>query len=447
MENGPTQSPAAARIRVEYVRPEELKPAARNARVHSKRQIHQIASSIAEFGFTCPVLVDGTNVVIAGHARLEAAKLLALSQIPTIRIDHLTSIQKIAYGIADNKLALNSQWDFEVLALELREIEAIDPEFELELTGFETTELDILIDGAAGPTADDPADIELQPSTSVTVNGELWQLGNHRLLCGDARNADSYTRLMSNEKARVVVTDPPYNVRINGHAGGLGNVKHREFSMASGEMTDAEFKTFLRGPLQHALQSSMDGAIHFIFMDWRHIGQLLEVGNEIYSELKNICVWNKTNGGMGSFYRSKHELVCVFKVGDGPHINTIELGRNGRYRTNVWDYPGVNTMRNGRMEDLLMHPTVKPVALLVDALKDCSRRGDMVLDPFGGSGTTLIAAEKSGRIARLIELDPCYVDVTIRRWQKLSGKKAVQTTTNRSFDDLSVERITVDKCK
>jgi DNA modification methylase len=235
--------------------------------------------------------------------------------------------------------------------------------------------------------------------------------------------------------------DPPYNVRINGHAGGLGSIKHREFAMASGEMTSNQFVEFLRAVFLKAVEVSLDGAIHFICMDWRHLEETLSAGRLIYSELKNLCVWNKDNGGMGSFYRSKHELILVYKVGTAPHLNTIELGQHGRYRTNVWDYAGVNTMRPGRLTDLAMHPTVKPVALMIDAIKDCSHRNDTVLDPFVGSGSTIIAAEKSGRRARAIEIDATYVDVAVRRWQGFTGSAAIHDATGRPFDEISDERL------
>jgi hypothetical protein len=237
----------------------------------------------------------------------------------------------------------------------------------------------------------------------------------------------------------MMFADPPYNVPIDGHVSGLGSIKHREFAMASGEMTKDQFTEFLKTVFANASALSLDGAIHFVCMDWRHMSEVLSAGDSVYSELKNLCVWNKDNGGMGLFYRSKHELIFVFKVGSAAHVNTVELGRSGRYRTNVWDYAGVNTLRPGRLDDLAMHPTVKPVALVIDAIKDCSRRGDFVLDPFGGSGTTLVAAEKCGRAARVLEIDPGYVDVSIRRWQQLTGHKAINATTGKTFPDTEIE--------
>lgn len=424
-------------FRVEQVAIDSIQPCPRNARTHSKKQLHQIAASIREFGFTNPVLIDDKGQILAGHGRVEAAKILGVPTIPVLRIDHLTPEQKRAYMIADNKIALNAGWDLEILAADLKELAALDLSFDVEITGFETAEIDILVDGRP-PQGNDPAD-QVPPvqARAVTELGDLWLLGDHKLLCADARDSGAYEKLMGTERARMVFADPPYNVPIDGHVGGLGAIKHREFAMATGEMNDAEFSGFLATCFAQMAAVSADGAIHFICMDWRHMGEVLAAAKGVYSELKNLCVWNKDNGGMGSFYRSKHELVFVYKVGTAPHVNTIELGRTGRYRTNVWDYAGANTLRPGRERDLDMHPTVKPVALVMDAIKDCSRRGDIVLDSFGGSGTTIMAAQKSGRCARAIEIDPLYVDVAIRRWQNYTGQSALRARDGRSFDDIS----------
>ena len=418
----------------------ELKPFPHNARTHTKKQINQIAASISEFGFTNPILIDQSKVVIAGHGRVQAARLLGFDKVPTIQIDYLSEAQKRAYVIADNKLALNAGWDPEILAIELQHLSSIDLDFDVEITGFETAEIDILVDGPKR-ISEDPGDwIPPVERTVISRSGDIWLLGPHRLLCGDARDPENFSKLFGSEKARLMFADPPYNVRIDGHAGGLGSVKHREFAMASGEMTEAQFTNFLRTIFLNAVVISLDGAIHFVCMDWRHVGETIAAGKSIYSELKNLCVWNKTNGGMGSFYRSKHELVFVFKVGTAPHINTIELGHSGRYRSNVWDYAGVNSLRPGRLDDLAMHPTVKPVALVVDAIKDCSRRAEIVFDPFVGSGTTIIAAQKSRRVARAIEIDPTYVDVATRRWQKLTGEQAIHAVAGQTFNEITIER-------
>lgn len=235
----------------------------------------------------------------------------------------------------------------------------------------------------------------------------------------------------------MVFTDPPYNVPIGGHVSGLGKIRHREFAMASGEMTQGEFTGFLETAFRNLVDHSLDGSIHFVCMDWRHMGEMLGAGEAVYTELKNLCVWAKDNGGMGAFYRSRHELVFAFKKGTAPHINSFELGQHGRYRTNVWEYRGVNTMRAGRMEELALHPTVKPVAMITDAIKDVSKRGEIVLDAFGGSGSTLIAAHKTGRRARLIELDPIYVDRIVKRWQAFAHDDAVLEGTEQSFAEIT----------
>jgi DNA modification methylase len=424
-------------LQIEQRRISELQPNKRNARLHSKKQVHQIAASIREFGFNNPVLIDSDGVILAGHGRVEAAKLVGLELVPVLRIDHLTDEQKRAYALADNKIALNAGWDLEMLALDLKELSVLDLKFDLEVTGFETAEIDLLIDGTGTAAKSDRADDVPEPqSSAVSELGDLWLLGNHRLLCGNALDSASYAQVMDGDWATLVFTDAPYNVPIDGHVGGLGAVKHREFAMASGEMTPAQFEAFLSTVFVNMAGVSIDGAIHFLCMDWRHIVELMAAAKGPYSELKNLCVWNKNNGGMGSLYRSKHELVFVYKVGTAPHINTIELGKNGRYRTNVWDYAGVNTWRAGRDAELEMHPTVKPTALVIDAIKDCSRRGDTVLDPFSGSGTTIMAAQKCGRRARAIEIDPLYVDVAVRRWQAFTGEHATLASTGNTFSDV-----------
>jgi DNA modification methylase len=428
-------------FRIEHLQIADLKPDPRNARRHPKKQLHQIAASIREFGFNSIVVIDEDGVILVGHGRVEAAKLAGLTTLPVLRITHLTAEQKVGFSLADNKIALNSDWDMEQLTLLWRELSAQELNFDLEVTGFETAEIDLLIDGPTVSTKADRSDIVPErQSEAVSRLGDLWQLGEHRLICADACDKVAYAELLNGEQARMVFTDPPYNVPIDGHVGGLGGVKHREFKMASGEMTPAEFQQFLKTVFANMAEVSLNGAVHFICMDWRHMAEVMGAAHGIYSGLKNLCVWNKNNGGMGSFYRSKHELVFVYKVGTDPHVNTIELGKNGRYRTNVWDYAGVNTWRAGRAAELEMHPTVKPTALVIDAIKDCSRRGDIVLDAFSGSGTTIIAAHKCRRRARAIELDPLYVDVAIRRWQTFTGEAATMAITGETFAEVEERR-------
>lgn len=431
-------------LKVQYEPISRLMASARNARTHSKKQIAQIAESIRRFGFLNPILVDGDHRIIAGHGRVEAARLLGYEHVPTISILHMSGAELRAYVIADNRLAELAGWDNELLALEFEYLLDLDPEVDLTVTGFETAEIDLFIsnNGSGGcDEADEVAEVDAD-KPAVTQGGDLWNVGRHLVLCADATKAENYTRLLRGKKAEMVFIDPPYNVPISGHVCGLGRLKHREFAMASGEMSEAEYAAFLTQTFRQLTAFSVDGSIHFVCIDWRHVADVVGAAKEIYSELKNICVWVKDNGGMGSLYRSQHELICVFKNGTAPHANNVDLGRYGRYRTNVWHYPGVNTLRKGRMDDLAMHPTVKPTALVADAILDCSKRGAVVLDCFGGSGTTLMAAEKTGRRAYLIEIDPIYVDVTIERFQKLTGAEAVHAETGKTFTETRAARTT-----
>jgi DNA modification methylase len=414
-----------------------------NPRLHSRRQIRQIARSIETFGFNVPILVNADLRVIAGHGRVLASRELRTVEVPTISIDHLSQEKIRAYMIADNKLTENGAWSEELLANHFMELSALDLNFGLDVTGFEIGEIDFLIEnqGKSGPVTDDTADDlpEIRSGPPVCKPGDVWLLGRHRVLCGDSLASASYTALLEGEGANLVFTDPPYNVRIDGHASGLGKARHREFAMASGEMDRAEFTDFLTRVCLHLKRASQAGAIHYICMDWRHAGELLAAGNEIYPELKNICVWTKHNAGMGSFYRSQHELVFVFKTGGRSHRNNIQLGKHGRHRTNVWAYRAANDF--GRPTDegnlLQMHPTTKPVAMVADAILDCSSRGELVLDPFLGSGTTLIAAERVGRRCFGIEIDPCYVDTIIRRWQAFSGDVARHALSGEAFGKIA----------
>jgi DNA modification methylase len=427
----------------------ELRPIAslklrrNNPRTHSERQIRQIAASIETFGFTNPVLIDATGAVIAGHGRVRAAKQLGMDTVPTVQLEHLSEAQVRAYVIADNKLAECAGWDRDLLAIELQELAEIELDFDLEVTGFETAELDLLIGGAAEDGETDPADAcdGFDPDAPpVSRLGDLWRIGPHRLLCADALDAASYEHLLEGRKARLVFVDPPYNVRIEGHASGLGRAHHGQFAMASGEMSPAEFTAFLEEALAHHAAHSRGGALHFVCIDWRHSSELLAAARPVYSECKNLCVWVKTNAGMGSLYRSQHELIYVFKVGAAPHINNVELGRHGRSRSNVWRYAGVNSFGSGRDEVLAIHPTVKPVRLVADAILDGSRRGDVVLDGFAGSGTTLLAAERTSRIGAGLEIEPRYVDAAIRRLAEHAGLEAVLAESGQTFTEVAAER-------
>ena len=418
-----------------------LKPLTSNARTHSKKQVNQIANSIVGFGWTYPILIDEHGNIIAGVGRYLAAQQLGLRKVPVIVMTGLSDVEKRALALADNKIAANAGWDRALLASELGDLATLLPEcnLDLEITGFEPAEFDALVadfsDSEQDP-ADEPAKLAPLP---VSRKADYWLLGHHRLLCGDACDESDMRALLSCERAAMVFADPPYNVQISSIVG-RGKIKHREFASASGEMSPEEFEAFLVKTLSLTVQYSRVGSIHYICMDWRHLSEALAAGKQVYTEFKNLVVWAKTNAGQGSFYRSQHELILVFKNGEAPHQNNIELGRHGRSRSNVWTYAGVNTFRAGRLDELSIHPTVKPVGLVADAMRDCSRRGDIILDPFMGSGTTILAAERVGRRGYGLEIDPLYVDAAIRRWQDFTKRDAVLKATGQTFDEVAVGR-------
>lgn len=424
----------------------ELRCSSRNARTHSKKQIAQIAKSISDFGFLNPIVIGPDRRIIVGHARYKAARLLGLTMAPTISVTHLSEAAIRAYALADNRLAEKAGWDRELLAIELNELQELLPKEELTLddTGFDSAEIDRLLLDIDNDKPDPVDDVPQLHARATARLGDSFLLGRNRLFVGDARRLQSFEALMQGERAGMAILDPPYNVRILGHVGGRGRIKHREFVCGSGEMSAREFEGFLHETLALCAKFSKDGSIHYVFMDWRHVNELLQAGAKAYGQLKNVCVWVKSNAGQGAFYRSQHELVFVFKHGDAPHINTFELGQHGRNRSNVWHYAGVNSFRAGRLDELKIHPTVKPVTLVADAIQDCSRRGDIVLDAFAGSGTTIMAAERLGRRAYCLELDPIYADVAIRRWQAYTGRDAVLAETGETFDELSATRAAAD---
>ena len=423
---------------------QSLKPRPNNPRTHSERQIGQIIQSIEHFGFTNPILIDKECGIIAGHGRYEAAKRMGYKEVPTILLSDMSHEDVRAYVIADNKLAENAGWDKDLLASEFQYLSELEDEFDLSLTGFELPEIDIIIDSATPLDDGMPDQFDriptLQNQPVVSRPGDLWEIGDHRLICGDATIEETYAHLMDGHQAHMVFCDPPYNVPIIGNVGGLGKIQHREFQMASGEMSPEEFTVFLRQSFQLLSNYSKPGSLHFHCMDWRHMQEIQSAGAEIYGKLKNLCVWVKNNGGMGSLYRSQHELVFLFKSGTAKHTNNVELGRFGRNRTNVWEYAGVNSFGEGR-GDLELHPTVKPVQMVADAVMDCSNRGEIILDAFAGSGTTLIAAEQTKRRGFAIEIDPAYVDIIVQRMQSLFGLRARHDPTGRSFDEIRNERL------
>ncbi len=404
----------------------EIKPDPTNPRTHPPGQIDQLVRNMAAFGFTSPILIDERGVIIAGHGRLLAAKKCGLEHLPTITLAGLTEAEKKALRIADNRIAQKSGWDSDLLREIIIDIQSAEIEIDLELTGFSVGEIDVMLAPKPGAgNDDDPPPPAAGPPRAKL--GDIWILGDHRLGCGDCREPAFLGRVVGPDgKVDAAFLDPPYNVAIKGHAN--VRTKHQEFSMASGEMDDPQFEDYLGDCLGACASVSRDGAVHFVCMDWRHARHLQQAGDRVYGDLLNLCIWNKSNAGMGSLYRSKHELVFVYRVGDTQHFNAVELGKHGRNRTNVWDYQSVNS-GGSRSAELEWHPTVKPVAMVSDAIKDVTKRRGLVLDAFLGSGTTLVAAERAGRRCRGVEIDPVYVDTAIQRWEAMTGKTATLEDT------------------
>lgn len=422
---------------IEMRRAADLTPNPKNSRTHSGKQIQLIASSIERFGFVVPIIIDEQSQIAAGHAKWEAAKLLNLNEVPTIRISFLSEADRRAFALAENRLAELGGWNLELLAEELGWL--FDNDYDIAITGFTLADMDFSIGSAEQPPEPEQVELPDPGATAISQLGDLWMIGPHRLYCGNSLEALSYEALLGGDRADMVFADSPYNVKIDGHVSGLGAVKHREFQFASGEMSQAEFTQFLRSVFKNCVLFSASGSIHYQCMDHRHQREMLDAADGVYSEYKQLIVWKKSNAGMGTFYRSQHELIFVFKSGKCKHVNNFGLGETGRFRTNVWEYAGANTFRKGRDKDLADHPTIKPKALVMDAILDCSNRGDIILDPFSGSGTTLIAAHKTGRRGAAIELDPLYVDTGIRRLCDASGLVAVHTD-GRTFAEVAAMR-------
>ncbi len=429
-----------AQLTLTMVHIDEIAAHPKNARKHPAKQLKQLENSIKAFGNNTPIIIDESRKILCGHARFEVLQRLGNTEIPTISIGHLSEAQKRAFMIADNKIAENAVWDEELLITELNYLAQLDVDVEVDLTGFSMGEIDILLGAADQPVSEDPPPPPPDLDNTVTQPGDIWQLGPHRIICGDCRSEYVVNTLMDRRGAQMVITDPPYNVPINGHVCGLGSVKHEEFAMACGEMTLDEFAEFLFDALLQLERVCTDGALLYVFMDWRHQFELLIARQKLQIPLINMCVWVKNNGGMGSFYRSQHELVYIFKHGSGIFTNNVELGQHGRYRTNVWNYPGVNSFGKGRDEALAMHPTVKPAAMIADAILDATNRGDIVLDGFLGSGTTLIAAAQTGRVCYGVEIDSRYVDVAVHRWEEATGEVAIHEQSSVSFEDVAICR-------
>ena len=430
--------PGYTRLQSEYLATSALKPMPGAPRRHPKSQIRALMRSIEAFGQVLPVLVDEQSRIISGHAQLEAATRQGLTEVLAVRIEYLTEPQIKALMIALNRLADLSAWDEKALGTVLLELSELDLDFDLEATGFSLAEIELKIEGLNGDEDRPEEQLRVPSGPAITQLADVWQLGAHRLICGSALEASTWEQLMGSDSAALVVTDPPYNVPIDGHVSGLGAHRHREFAMATGEMDTTEFQKFLQTAMAHAHQWSDPGSLHYWAMDWRHVVEIGAAGRDVYERFINICVWSKNQPGMGSFYRSQHELFFVFAKAGAPTRNNVQLGRFGRSRSNVWQYPGAASLAKTAEEGnpLALHPTVKPLALICDILLDASVKGDIVVDPFCGSGTTIIAAEKLGRRARAIELDPLYCDTIIRRWQHWSGESAVRVADGISFDAL-----------
>jgi DNA modification methylase len=428
------------RPRLELRPIEQVKPNPHHTRQPNRQQQRKLEASFRKFGENAPIMVDRQGFIVGGHSRFEALKALGRTEFWVLVLDHLNEAKARGYMLADNKIAEFGEWDEKKLASEISGLIELAEDFEIEDAGFDTGEIDVILQGLDANDPDEEDQFEPRVGKAVTLVGDLWSLGLHRLFCGDARDTASYQFLMNGETAAAVFADPPYNVRINGHVTGKGSQTHREFPCASGEMSEAEFTDFLRRFLTLLRDHSAVGALFYVCVDWRHLWELLSAGRAVGLPLLNICVWSKTNAGMGSLYRSRHELILLLRNGDAPHINNVQLGRHGRNRSNIWEYPGANSFpRKGQERGLDYHPTVKPIALVADAILDCTKHDDIVLDPFNGAGTTILAAERTGRRGFGMELDALYVDVTIDRWQRMTGQKAINQR-GQTFDQAASAR-------
>jgi DNA modification methylase len=419
---------------MEKLDPKQLKRPNRQLRIHSPQQESMLMASISEFGFLTPAVIADDLTIVTGILRVDAAIKLGIESIPVVRVSHLSRGQLEAFRIADNKIQEHGKWDEPALRDALVEALAID--IDIEALGFTTAEADIAL---AEPLSASVEEIITPPATSLIRVGDIFVAGSHRIMCGDAFCPEHYASLMRGAKAAMVFTDPPYN--LSGRSiGGKGRFKHRQFVAANGELSDVEFEEYLRSGIARFAAHTTAGGLIYVCMDWRHVRHLLNAANALELELIDIVVWAKTGAGMGSFYRSQHELIVVLRVPGAPHRNNVELGRNGRHRTNLWSQAGANVFGPMRDEALAMHPTVKPVGLIMDAIKDCTQRADIILDSFGGSGSTLIAAQKVGRTARIIEIDPVYVETILNRYQRVFGVEAVHEETGLSFTEVVTQR-------
>ena len=415
---------------------DDLRLPARKLRACDPAHVREVAGSISALGFCNPILIGKNNLVLDGAIRIEAARQLGLGRIPCVRIDHLSDVEQRALRLAVNRLGEKGQWNLDELKIEFEELILTDTP--IEITGFSFDQIDQIVLG------DEPDGIEQGPlapeegAAAVARLGDIFQFGPHRVMCGSATDPEVVRQLMQgDDPARLILTDEPYNVKISGHVTGG---THREFAMASGEMSNDEFLAFNVAWMEAAIPCLCDGGVFGTFIDWRGNPIVHAAATKLGLTPLNLIVWAKTNAGMGSLYRSQHELLPLFKNSDAPHVNNIQLGKSGRWRSNVLTYPGASSLGSDARRGLQDHPTVKPTVMLEDALLDLTNRGDIVLDPFLGSGSTLIAAENTGRMCRGVELDPLYVDVIIRRYEAATAKNALLVETGESFGELSARR-------
>lgn len=422
--------------------PAALKLPNRAQRRHAKAKLKKLRKNLQRYGIVSPLIVDTKLRVLDGCARLQLARELMVTTVPVIVVDGLSEAELKALSLALNKLAEDAEWDWDAVADNLKSIIEIDADFDLQLSGFAVPEIDNIILGAEkrGQVDSIDQDIPAPPARPVAQEGDLFQLGAHRVYCGSNFAPGCNDDLWSTVSAQALFTDAPYNVPVSGHITGHGKIQHREFPMASGEMSREEFIAFLIESLKAQIACLVDGSLIYLFIDWRHIEELQAAARSLGLTPINMCVWIKNNGGLGSLYRSQHELVFVYRKGDTQHRNNVQLGRYGRNRTNVWNYDGVNSFNPSRRAELALHPTTKPVPLVEDALRDCTKRRDVVIDGFLGSGSTLLAAERTGRVCYGAELDRGYCDLIINRWQRLTGKDAVHAASGRTFRDLKARR-------
>lgn len=432
-------NPITNHPRIEMIPAGALKSNPDNPYTYNHKQKRAYESQIRRLGSNLPIIIDENNVILVGEARWEAYKALGHTEVPVIYASFMTANDQRAFMIGEARIAELGGWNDEVLQKQLKHL--FDSDYDIELTGFTLADLDFSFGEVdASPR---PEEVELPDPTAKSVSrlGDLWIIGPHRLYCGNSLEASSYDVLLGPDRAHMVFADGPYNVKIDGHVSGLGKNKHSEFEFASGEMSRPEFTQFQRAVFRHCVMYSVPGSIHYQCMDWRHQREILDAADGVYSDYKQLIVWTKAgNAGMGTFYRSQHELIFVFKSGKAKHTNNFGLGETGRYRTNVWSYPGANTFRKGREKDLADHPTVKPLALVMDAILDCSNRGDLILDPFSGSGTTLSAAHHTGRRGAAIEIDPLYVDTALTRLAQASGLSPIHAD-GRTFEEVAADRL------